>query len=69
LEDDEEIRDLINLIEYLNSNSNLTEKLTSQSKISLFLLKAGDAEKKTGVPVSKNYKQEIGQAKSNFGTF
>jgi hypothetical protein len=37
LEDDEEIRDLINLIEDLNSHSDLTEKLTNQSKISLFL--------------------------------
>lgn len=41
LEDDEEIRDLINLIEDLNSHSDLTEKLTNQSKISLFLQKAG----------------------------
>lgn len=41
LEDDEEIRDLMNLIEDLNSHSDLTEKLTNQSKISLFLQKAG----------------------------
>jgi hypothetical protein len=37
LEDDEEIRELINLIEDLNKNGDLTEKLTNQSKISLFL--------------------------------
>lgn len=68
LEDDEEIRDLINLIEDLNSHSDLTEKLTNQSKISLFLQKAGDPEK--GKPTAqKNYKEEIGNAKNKFGMF
>ena len=58
----------MNLLEDLNSNMDLTEKLTNQSKISLFLSKAGDAEKKNAQkPVHKNYKAEIGRTKNEFG--
>ena len=35
----------------------------------MFLQKAGDAEKKAGVTAPKDYKQEIGKAKNNFGQF
>jgi hypothetical protein len=67
-DDEDEISDLMHLIEDLNSNMDLTEKLTNQSKISLFLSKAGDAEKKSASkPVHKNYKAEIGRTKNEFG--
>lgn len=66
LEDDEEIRDLINLIEDLNSHSDLTEKLTHQSKISLFLQKVG-AQSNAGQPVKKDYRAQVSDAKQQFG--
>lgn len=40
-EDDDEIKDLRQLIEDLNSNPDLADKLTNQSKISIFLGRAG----------------------------
>lgn len=66
-EDDEEIRDLLNLIEDLNKNSDLTDKLTNQSKISLFLQKAGDKDTKPGV--QKDYKAVTSNAKASIGMF
>ena len=65
-EDDDEVRDLRNLIEELNSNNDLTEKLTNQSKISIFLGSAGNrnasGDKKT------EYKEKVNAAKNQLGS-
>ena len=54
------------LIQDLNSHTDLTVKLKSQSKILSFLNDASDG-KQPNDRVIKDYKQQVGRAKSEFG--
>lgn len=56
----------MSLIEDLNTHTDLTVKLKSQSKILSFLNDANDG-KQTNAPIVKDYKKEVGRAKSEFG--
>lgn len=64
--DEEDIGDLMVLIDDLNTHTDLTVKLKSQSKILTFLHEAS-ADKGANEAVVKDYKKEIGRAKSEFG--
>ena len=54
------------LIDDLNTHTDLTVKLKSQSKILTFLHEASQ-EKNPDAAVVKDYKKEIGRAKNEFG--
>ena len=64
--DEDDIGDLMSLIEDLNTHTDLTVKLKSQSKILSFLNDANDG-KQPNAPIVKDYKKEVGRAKSEFG--
>ena len=70
---EDEVSELATLLDELNLNSDLTVKLSNQSKIIKFLNEAGDGtamKQKSGVfTVEKDYKREVGKAKSEFGKF
>ena len=66
--DEEDIGDLMVLIDDLNTHTDLTVKLKSQSKILTFLQEAS-ADKQSNEAVVKDYKKEIGRAKTEFGKF
>ena len=66
--DEEDIGDLMVLIDDLNTHTDLTVKLKSQSKILTFLQEAS-ADKQSNEAVVKDYKKEIGRAKNDFGKF
>ena len=68
---EDEVNELANLLDELNLNSDLTVKLSNQSKIIKFLNEAGDGSNinQKGQVVEKDYKKEIGKAKSEFGRF
>ena len=64
--DEDDIGDLMTLIGDLNTHTDLTVKLKSQSKILSFLNDASDG-KQPNAPIVKDYKKEVGRAKSEFG--
>ena len=64
--DEEDVGDLICLIDELNTHTDLTVKLKSQSKILSFLNDASEG-KQPNAPIVKDYKKEVGRAKNEFG--
>ena len=68
-QDADDVQELMTLLDELNLHSDLTVKLSNQSKIIKFLNEASDGSnlKKNQGPIVKDYKKEIGKAKSEFG--
>ena len=79
-DDDDDVADLVGLVQELNSHADLKVKLTNQSKICKFLSDVGGADisgaasgmarpslQHNARPPVKDYKAEIGRAKSEFG--
>ena len=66
--DEEDIGDLMCLIDELNAHTDLTVKLKSQAKIISFINEATE-NKQTNAPIVKDYKKEVGKAKTDFGKF
>ena len=66
--DEDDVVDLMNLIDDLNQHTDLTVKLKSQSKILNFINEA-NATRQENAPIVKDYKKEVGRAKTEFGKF
>ena len=71
-QDADDVTELATLLDELNTHTDLTVKLQNQSKIIKFLNEASDGTQAAGTkkaqgPVVKDYKKEIGKAKSEFG--
>ncbi len=72
---EDDVNELVNLLDELNLNSDLTVKLSNQSKIIKFLAEASDGTNQNAhmlngqLTVEKDYKKEVCKAKSEFGRF